>query len=188
MAQNERLGNGADCLFILRLIHVRGNLILEQTLFRCDHNLVAMKLVSACLLGVNCNYEAKNWLNPDLLKQFAKGELFPVCPEILGGLPVPRVPAEIQGGDGSDVLDKTAKVVNEKGADVTSEFVRGAFTVLGIAQQVGAKEVLFTERSPSCGCGKVFDGSFSCKFRKGDGVTVALLKRNEIKVTSVKVS
>ncbi len=63
-----------------------------------------MKLVSLCLLGVNCNFEGKNWLNPQVLKEFAKGDLFPVCPEVLGGLSIPRVPAEITGGDGQDVL------------------------------------------------------------------------------------
>jgi len=63
-----------------------------------------MKLVSACLLGLCCNYEAKSGLNPKLLKEFEKGKLFPVCPEVLGGLSVPRVPAEIVGGDGNDFL------------------------------------------------------------------------------------
>jgi uncharacterized protein YbbK (DUF523 family) len=75
-----------------------------------------MQLISACLIGVNCNFEAKNWLNPELLREFTKGELFPVCPEVLGGLPVPRIPAEIVCGDGSDVLDGKAKVVNHAGS------------------------------------------------------------------------
>ena len=65
-----------------------------------------MKLVSACLLGINCNFEGKNWLQPQLLEEFKKGELFPVCPEVLGGLSVPRVPAEIPDGDGLDVIDR----------------------------------------------------------------------------------
>jgi uncharacterized protein YbbK (DUF523 family) len=146
-----------------------------------------MKLVSACLIGVNCNFEGKNWLNPKLLEEFARGNLFPVCPEVFGGLPVPRVPSEIQGGDGSDVLAGKAKVVNEKGVDVTSQFVAGATATLRIAQSVGAKEALFIERSPSCGCGLIYDGTFSDRCVKGDGVTVALLKKNGIKVTSVKV-
>jgi uncharacterized protein YbbK (DUF523 family) len=85
-----------------------------------------MKLVSACLIGVNCNFEGKNWLNPLLFEEFAKGGLFPVCPEVLGGLSVPRVPAEIQGGDGSDVLNGKAKVVNMQGVDVTCQFLKGA--------------------------------------------------------------
>ncbi len=146
-----------------------------------------MKLVSACLLGVNCNFEAKNWLNPTLRKEFQKGNLFPICPEILGGLPLPRVPAEIQGGTGADVLTGKAKVVNMQGEDVTSQFLKGANEALRIAQAVGAKEALLTERSPSCGCGKIFDGSFKGKFVTGDGVTAALLKKNGIKVTCIKV-
>lgn len=145
-----------------------------------------MKLVSACLIGVNCNFEGKNWLNPELLEEFLKGDLFPVCPEVFGGLSVPRVPAEIQGGDGSDVLAGKSKVVNERGADVTSQFVAGANAALKIAQSIGAKEALLIEKSPSCGCGLIFDGTFSDKCVKGDGVTVALLKKNGIKVTTIK--
>ena len=146
-----------------------------------------MKLISACLLGIDCNFEGKNWLNPKLSEAFAKDGLFPVCPEVLGGLSVPRVPAEIVGGDGSDVLEGRAKVVNIQGVDVTRQFIEGAHEVLKIAQGMGAKEVLLTEKSPSCGCGLIFDGSFSAKFREGDGVTSALLKKNGIKVFCVKV-
>ena len=146
-----------------------------------------MKLVSACLIGVNCNFEGKNWLNPKLFEAFSKGDLFPVCPEVLGGLPIPRVPAEIWGGDGLDVLDGKAQVVNMHGVDVTSQFVKGAREVLRIAQSIGAKEALLTEKSPSCGCGVIFDGAFSDKFVEGNGVTAALLKKNGIKVTSIKV-
>lgn len=145
-----------------------------------------MKLVSACLLGVNCNFEAKNWLYPQLREEFLRGELFPVCPEVLGGLPVPRVPAEIVGGDGSDVLEGKAKVMNMEGADVTAQFVAGAKLTLRIAQSVGAKEALLIEKSPSCGCGQIFDGTFTEKFKTGDGVTAALLKKNGIKVTCIK--
>jgi uncharacterized protein YbbK (DUF523 family) len=146
-----------------------------------------MKLVSACLLGVNCNFEAKNWLNPQLVEEFKKGNLFPICPEVQGGLSVPRVPAEIQGGTGADVLAGKAKVVNMQGQDVTSQFLKGAQEALKIAMAVGAKEALLTERSPSCGCGLIFDGSFKDKFIEGDGVTAALLKKNGIKVTCIKV-
>jgi uncharacterized protein YbbK (DUF523 family) len=146
-----------------------------------------MKLVSACLLGVNCNFECKNWLQPELQEEFKKGNLFPVCPEVLGGLTVPRVPSEIQGGNGTDVLDGTAKVVSERGVDVTFEFLKGAYLTLKAAQSVGATEALLTERSPSCGCGKIFDGTFKGKCIAGDGVTCALLKRNGIKVKCIVV-
>jgi uncharacterized protein YbbK (DUF523 family) len=145
-----------------------------------------MKLVSACLLGINCNFEGKNWQNPKIVEEFQKGELFPICPEVLGGLSVPRVPSEIQGGDGKDVIEGRAAVVNLQGIDVTDEFMAGAYDALRIAEAVGAKEALLIEKSPSCGCGVIFDGSFTDKFREGDGVTAALLKKNGIKVTSVK--
>jgi uncharacterized protein YbbK (DUF523 family) len=97
------------------------------------------------------------------------------------------VPAEIVGGNGSDVLEGKAKVVNMQGVDVTSQFLRGSYEVLRIAQGVGAKEALLTEKSTSCGCGKIFDGSFSGKSVEGDGVTAASHKKNGVKVTCVKV-
>jgi uncharacterized protein YbbK (DUF523 family) len=135
---------------------------------------------------VNCNFKAKNWLNSQLLEDFQKGNLFPVCPEVFGGLPVPRVPSEIQGGTGADVLEGKAKVVNRQGEDVTSQFLKGATETLRIALAVGAKEALFNERSPSCGCGQILDGSFKDNLVAGDGVTTALLKKNGIKVTCIK--
>jgi uncharacterized protein YbbK (DUF523 family) len=144
-----------------------------------------MKLVSACLLGINCNFEGKNWKQTELLEEFKKGNLFPICPEVMGGLPIPRVPAEIIGGTGADVLDGKAKVVNMDGVDVTEQFLRGANEALRLAKIVGANEVLLTEKSPSCGCGRIFDGTFTEKFKDGDGVTCALLNRNGIKITKI---
>ena len=144
-----------------------------------------MKIVSVCLIGVNCNFEGKNWKKPELLEEFKKGNLFPVCPEVMGGLPIPRSPAEIQGGSGADVLEGKARVVNMEGVDVTAQFVKGAQEVLRLAKTVGATEALFTEKSPSCGCGRIFDGSFHEKFVDGDGVAAALLKKNGITVTKI---
>jgi len=133
----------------------------------------------------------EGWMGHDqfnlALEEFKKGNLFPVCPEVQGGLPVPRVVSEIQGGTGADVLEGKAKVVNMNGEDVTEHFLKGAQEVLRIAQAVGAKEALLTERSPSCGCGKIFDGSFKDRFIAGDGVTAALFKKKGIKVTCIKV-
>ncbi|MGE5556768.1 MAG: DUF523 domain-containing protein [Methanocella sp.] len=145
-----------------------------------------MKLVSACLLGINCNFEGKNKLQPQLLEEFKKGELYPICPEVLGGLSIPRIPAEIQGGDGLDVIEGKAYVVNMQGIDVTDEFMKGAYEVLRIAEVIDAKEALLVERSPSCGCGEIFDGTFTGKLKSGDGVTAALLKKKGIKVTCIK--
>lgn len=144
-----------------------------------------MKLVSACLIGINCNFEGKNNLKAEVLEEFKKGELYPICPEVLGGLSVPRIPAEIQGGTGLDVIEGKAYVVNMQGIDVTDEFMKGAYEALRIAETLNAKEALLIEKSPSCGCGCIFDGTFTDHFRDGDGVTAALLKKKGIKVTCI---
>ncbi len=141
-----------------------------------------MKLVSACLLGINCNYQGKSKPNPKLLEEFKKGIIYPVCPEVIGGTGIPRPSAEIRGGAGSDVLAGKAKVINADGCDVTKSMVAGAFATLEIAKAIGAKEAILKARSPSCGCGRIYDGTFSGMQINGDGVTTALLKKNGIKV------
>jgi uncharacterized protein YbbK (DUF523 family) len=143
-----------------------------------------MKLVSACLLGINCNYKGNNSLNEKLLEEFKKGELFPVCPEILGCQSIPRKDAQIKGGSGNDVINGSAKVVEPDGNDVTCQFIDGAKKVVEIAKTLNVKEAILKARSPSCGCGKIYDGTFSRTLIDGDGVTSALLKRNGIKVIS----
>jgi uncharacterized protein YbbK (DUF523 family) len=143
-----------------------------------------MKIVSACLAGLNTRYDGKSKPKAKVIRMVMKGEAIAVCPEQLGGLPTPRPPAEIRGGDGASVLGKKAKVFNCNGENVTKEFIRGANETLKIAKECGAKEAIFAARSPSCGCGKIYDGSFSGKLIDGDGVATALLKRNGIKVIS----
>jgi uncharacterized protein YbbK (DUF523 family) len=144
-----------------------------------------MKLVSACLLGIKCNFEGKDFKNEKVVNEFHEGNLYPVCPEIIGGLTSPRIPAEIINGDGNDVLENKAIVKNEQGIDVTEKFVQGAYKVLEIAKTLKIKEAILIEKSPSCGTDEIFDGTFSFKFKKGDGVTSALLKRNGIKITKI---
>ncbi|HET7838804.1 MAG TPA: DUF523 domain-containing protein [Rectinemataceae bacterium] len=141
-----------------------------------------MKLVSACLLGIKCNYRAEGKAEAGLVAEFAQGGLFPVCPEILGGLGCPRHAAEIVGGGGAEVLRGEAKVLDSDGEDLTSEFLKGAYAVLAIARSLGAEEAILIEKSPSCGCGWIFDGSFSHRLIEGDGVTAALLKQHGIRV------
>jgi len=138
-----------------------------------------MKIVSACLVGINCRFDGKNKLDRHLLEVFKKGELLLVCPEQLGGLPTPRVPAKIVDGDGYDVLDGKTKVINEKNEDVTENFVRGATEVLKIVKLLNIKEAILESKSPSCGSGEIYDEASGCSI-KGDGVLTALLKRNGI--------
>jgi uncharacterized protein YbbK (DUF523 family) len=142
-----------------------------------------MKLISACLLGIRCAWSGdERYKNKQALKLVKVEPLIPVCPEQLGGLTTPRAPQEIQGGSGEDVLDHRCRVVNRNGQDVTEQFIRGAEETLKLARQFGASEFIAKSRSPSCGYGQIYDGSFSGKLVSGNGVTTALLKRNGIRI------
>ncbi len=144
-----------------------------------------MKMVSACLLGIKCAWDGKDRYRNKKVIELLKNEiLIPVCPEQLGGLATPRVLQEIEKGNGDDVLDGRSRVKNKIGQDVTRQFARGAKEALEIAGQYNIKEFIAKSRSPSCGCGSIYDGSFSKRLIKGDGVTVALFKRNGIRVIS----
>ncbi|UCC91599.1 MAG: DUF523 domain-containing protein [Candidatus Aenigmatarchaeota archaeon] len=145
-----------------------------------------MKIVSACLIGVNCRYDGRNKFNSKVSEMFKKGVLVPVCPEQLGGLPTPREPNEITGGTGSDVLEGKAKVLTKSGKDVTENFLAGAKQALQMAESSGAKEAILKSDSPSCGFGEIYDGTFSGRLVKGDGVTTALLRKNGISIKTEK--
>ncbi|MEV8322874.1 DUF523 domain-containing protein [Kitasatospora sp. NPDC056731] len=139
-------------------------------------------VVSACLAGVPCRYDGRAKTSPDVVGLVEAGRAVVVCPEGAGGLPTPRPPAEIVGGDGADVLDGRARVVDATGADCTAEFVAGARAALAAAEAAGARRAVLMARSPSCGCGRVYDGTFTGELRPGDGVTAALLRRAGIEV------
>jgi uncharacterized protein YbbK (DUF523 family) len=139
-------------------------------------------LVSACLLGVNCKYNGGNNLDSILTDKLKEFDIIPICPEQLGGLSTPRIPAEIVDGDGSHVLKGNAKVINKCGDDVTKEFVAGAKEVLKLAKQFNCDGAILKSRSPSCGCGEIYDGSFSDKLCIGNGVCSQLLMDNQIAV------
>ncbi len=133
-----------------------------------------MKLCSACLLGLKCRYNAASKPDEKVLK-LAKDEiLIPVCPEQLGGLSTPRKPAEQQG----------EKVMTKDSKDVTENFQRGAQQTLEIAKLYKIKTAILKQKSPSCGCGQIYDGTFSGTIIVGDGVTAKLLKENGIEVLS----
>lgn len=143
-----------------------------------------MILISACLCGINCKYNGANNSHPYFMDLLKKGELLPVCPEQLGGLPTPRLACEIKDGTGKDVLDGQAQVHNKAGENISLLFIKGAAETLHLAQQAGITEAILQRRSPSCGCGKIYDGTFAGKLINGDGVTAALLKINGIKTWS----
>ena len=141
-----------------------------------------MILISGCLLGINCRYDGGNSLKLELLKLMKEGRAIPICPEQLGGASTPRVPCEIVGGDGLEVLEGKAKVINSLGEDATELFVRGAKEALKIAEISGAREAILKERSPSCGVKETYDGSFFGKIVCGIGVTAAMLRNSGIKL------
>jgi uncharacterized protein YbbK (DUF523 family) len=143
-----------------------------------------MLIVSACLAGEKCRYTGDGFDCPELRKLVEEGKAVPVCPEVLGGLPVPRDPNEIVGGDGFDVLDGRAWVLTSGGEDKTDVFLRGAGEVLAIARKHGARVAILKERSPSCGSSMIYDGTFSGKKIPGCGCTAALLIREGLRVYS----
>ena len=148
-----------------------------------------MKLVSACLLGVRCRWDGKIKGDRKIIELVKKEILIPVCPEQLGGLPTPRKPCGILGGNGEDVLNGKAKVLSAKsGEDFTKNFIKGAKETLKIAKIFGIKEAILKQPSPSCGLGKTYalDEKFKNKKVEGNGVTAALLKRHGIKVLTEK--
>ena len=132
-------------------------------------------LISACLLGTPCRYDGKSKEMPDAVASLLLTHtLIPVCPEVLGGLPTPRPPAEIQGD----------KVVNTEGVDVSENYRRGALEVVRLSRLYRADGVILKERSPSCGTGYVYDGSFSGRLIPGEGVTARKLRLAGIPVYS----
>ncbi len=131
-------------------------------------------LVSACLLGVACRYDQGEKTDSRLLGLMDDNILIPVCPEVLGGMPTPRLPCEIKDG----------RVVNELGQDFTREFQKGAEETLKLARLYQVDLAILKAKSPSCGCGKIYDGSFSKRLIKGNGITSQILLRENFKVIS----
>lgn len=143
-----------------------------------------MIIISACLCGCNCKYNGGNNYNEKIKKIYDEGEAILVCPEEMAGLSTPRDPVEIQGGSGVDVLEGKAKVISVNGTDVTDKFLKGANKVLEIAVKNNVKKAILKGKSPSCGSGKIYDGTFTGKIVEGNGVAAELLKLNGIEVVS----
>lgn len=130
--------------------------------------------MSACLLGTTCRYDGRGNENSEVTALLQREDLclIPVCPEQLGGLPTPRIPSE----------RRSNLVINRAGEDVTAYFCRGAEQALRIAKLYGCEIAVLKERSPSCGCGWIYDGTFSGILTDGDGITAELLLQNGITV------
>ena len=143
-----------------------------------------MILVSSCLLGNNVKYSGGSNGHELLMKY--RQYLTAVCPECLGELPIPRPPAELQGGDGHAVLAGRAKACNKEGMDVTGHFLQGAELALEKAQKHGVKVAILKANSPSCGNVQIYSGRFDGEKVPGAGVAAALLMENGIKVYSEK--
>lgn len=129
-------------------------------------------LISACLMGINCRYNGKSEIIKELEELKNKYNLIPICPEIYGGLKTPRNPAE-------RVNDK---VLTNNGEDVTDNYKKGAEEILKLAKFYDCKYAILKERSPSCGFGRIYDGTFSKTIKDGNGVTAELLAKNDVKI------
>lgn len=144
-------------------------------------------LISACLLGHAVRYDGKGKLleHPAIERWKSEGRLVSICPEMAGGMPVPRPPAEIENGaSGLDVLEGRARVLEITGGDVTAEFLNGAHKALAFAQSNGCDYALLIDGSPSCGSIAIYDGSFSGTKHVGNGITAALLAQAGIAIFS----
>lgn len=149
--------------------------------------MVSKILISACLLGHAVRYDGKGkpLSHPAIERWMSEGKLVTICPEMAGGMPVPRPPAEIENGaSGLDVLEGRARVLEITGGDVTAQFVEGAQKALTFAKDNGCDYALLIDGSPSCGSAAVYDGSFSGRKHAGNGVTAALLTKAGIRVFS----
>lgn len=133
-----------------------------------------MYIVSACLAGVNCKYSGSNNENEKIVELVKQGKAIPICPEQLGGLPTPRPSCEIV------IQDGTRKVLTKEGQDCTREFMEGAEKTLAIARITEADTAILQPRSPSCGHGQIYDGTFSGRLIEGSGLTAELLRKNGI--------
>ena len=133
-------------------------------------------LVSGCLLGLNCKYDGGNNYSKEIDEFLKDYEVIPICPEIMGGLPTPRIASERLGD----------KVITKDGRDVTEQFKKGAEECLFLAQKYNVKKALLKMKSPSCGSGKIYDGSFTHTLIDGNGLTAELLKNNGIEIIAIK--
>ncbi|RIN29785.1 DUF523 domain-containing protein [Staphylococcus succinus] len=145
-----------------------------------------MILISACLVGQNVRYDGGNKLNNNLKNLVDQGLAQPICPEVLGGLTTPRNPAEIIGGDGFDVLENKAKIIDNQGNDVTEEYINGAIKSLDICQIMNCSTLILKSDSPTCSSQNIYSGQFNGNKKQGVGIFSALLIKNGIQIYDEK--
>jgi uncharacterized protein YbbK (DUF523 family) len=143
-------------------------------------------LVSGCLAGMACAHDGADNLKKKVRNLVLRGRALPICPELLGGLGVPREKAEMREGDGKDVLDGICRVVTSSGKDVTENYIAGAKKALAMARRYKIRQAVLKSRSPSCGHGWIYSGLFNGTLKKGDGVLASLFRRNRIKIFTEK--
>lgn len=129
-------------------------------------------VVSACLLGEPCRYDGKSCPNPMVIDFCSDKQVYPVCPEVLGGLLIPRISCEIRGN----------RVISKTGENHTKEYQRGARKVLELMQREKITMAVLKSKSPSCGVGKVYDGTFTGTLTEGDGICAQMLKQHGLSV------
>jgi uncharacterized protein YbbK (DUF523 family) len=144
-----------------------------------------MVAISSCLAGIPCRYDGSSCRNEKLLESIGGGYMC-LCPETLAGFGIPRRPCEISGGSGEDVLAGKAKIIDADGRDITGQLLAGAEKALRLCLENGVTRAFLRTRSPSCGCGAIYDGTFSSTLKPGNGVFAALLIQNGIEVIEVK--
>lgn len=138
-----------------------------------------MILVSSCLIGLKCRYDASIKENTDVIKYLSDKEYWPICPEQMGGLATPRKPAEI-------VSNNPLKIVDNQGYDVTENFLEGANQVIEIIKDKKVSLAILKAKSPSCGSENIYDGTFSNKLVEGQGILTKLLREKGIRVINEK--
>ncbi len=161
-----------DCDFFNMTLNYEGDKLVSHTVnFEKAYERPTL-LLSACILGADCKYNGGNNYRDGIFDLFTKYNVIPVCPETAGGLERPREPSEKVGN----------RVLSKSGKDVTAEFKKGADATLKIAKNRNAEYAVLKAKSPSCGCGMIYDGSFGGKVIPGNGVTAELLLNNGIKI------
>jgi uncharacterized protein YbbK (DUF523 family) len=141
-----------------------------------------MIIVSACLAGVSCRHDGSSKTNKIIQKLVSEKLALPICAEVMGGRPIPRVPCEITGGTAEQVLDGSARVKDKNGNDVTEEILEGVKNVQKAVKRMNVNAVILKTKSPTCGKGRIYDGTFSGQMIDGNGVLTAALLRDGVKV------